>query len=204
MTRLPGLGASRGRHAAVSRRKAASAPWRGEASLHLTSVTTWPRALSCALLCSGLVGVVLFQYQLRRLEAETAAAIYGLVTPTLTAARSPVVWFGLGSPRSFGLMITPDCCSALLLVPLLALGMALVLPVRLELRRVMSALAVAAIVLVAGNLLRIGAIAAAVTLAGPGLGYEVGHLVIGSAMSVVFIGASLILMTLIITSARPS
>ncbi len=78
-------------------------------------------------------------------------------------------------------------------MPLLLLGTGLVLPVRLMLARVVGAIAAAAAVLVTGNLLRIGAIAIAVKVAGPSFGYEVGHLVIGSAISVLFIGASLIL-----------
>jgi len=143
--------------------------------------------------------VAIFQYQFRHLEAVTAAAIYNLMTPTLAATKAPVVWFDLGTTHGFGLLITPDCSAALLLVPLLLLGMALVLPIRLGLRRVLSALATAAAVLVLGNLLRIGAIAVAIMVGGPGIGYQVGHLVIGSAISLIFIGVSLIMMISIIT-----
>jgi exosortase/archaeosortase family protein len=143
--------------------------------------------------------IMIFQYQFRHLEAVTAATIYNLVTPSLAATKAPVIWFDLGTAHGFGLLITPDCSTALLLVPLLMLGMALVLPVRLGLRRVLGALATAAAVLVLGNLLRIGVIAVAVIVGGPGIGYQVGHLVIGSAISVVFIGISLIMMIFIIT-----
>ncbi len=161
-----------------------------------------PRIAVAILLCGATVGILLFQYQLRHLEAQAAAGIYNLLTPTLAASKTPIIWFGLGRPGGFGLLITPDCSVALLLAPLLLLGMALVLPVRLGLSRVIGALATAAALLVTGNLLRIGAIAVAVKVAGPGVGYEVGHLVIGSAISVLFIGASLILITFMITS-RP-
>jgi len=146
--------------------------------------------------------ILLFEYRFRHAEAVTAAAIFSLVTPTLAATKAPIVWFSLGTPHGFGLLITPDCSAALLLVPLLILGMALVLPVRLGLRRVIGAITSAAAVLVTGNMLRIGVIAVAVRIAGPGIGYEVGHLVIGSAISVIFIGTSLIMMTFILTS-RP-
>lgn len=193
----------RGRHAAGSRRRAASVPSLGVATTAKSPVTSWQRATIATALCAGTLIILLFQYQFRHLEAEAAATIYNLVTPTLAASKSPIVWFGLGTSGAFGLLITPDCSVALLLVPLFLLGTALVLPTRLGVRRVLSALGSAAALLMAGNLLRIGAIAVAVRIAGPGVGYEVGHLVIGSAISVIFIGGSLILMTLIITS-RPT
>ncbi len=170
--------------------------------MRLSSVTSWRRVLIAAALGAGTLAILIYQYTFRHLEAQAAASLFNLVTPTLAASKAPIVWFGLGAPRAFGLMITPDCSVALLIVPLLLLGTALVLPVRLGLRRVLSAVAAAAAVLIAGNLLRIGAIAVAVRVAGPDIGYEVGHLVIGSAISVVFIGSSLILMTYIITSHR--
>lgn len=146
--------------------------------------------------------ILLFQLQLRHIEAAAAAALYNLITPTLAATRSPIVWFGLGRPGGFGLLITPDCSAAFLLVPLFLLGIGLVLPIRLVLRQVLSALAIATAVLITGNLLRIGAIAAAMRIAGPGTGYQIGHLLIGSAISVIFISISLVLITVIITSRQ--
>jgi exosortase/archaeosortase family protein len=196
-------GAGPGRHASGPGRKRQPDLGYVPAAFQLASVTSWRRALTSSLLCASTALILVFQYRFRHAEAMAAAFVYNLVTPTLAATKAPIVWFGLGRPGAFGLVITPDCSAALLLVPLLMLGMALVLPVRLPLRRVIGALGVAAGLLVIGNLLRIGAIAVAVRVAGPGLGYQIGHLIIGSAISVVFIGASLILMTFIITS-RPS
>jgi exosortase/archaeosortase family protein len=193
---------SRGRHAAASGRRRTSGLSYVPLSFRLASVTSWYRALICAALGACTAMLFLFQYRFRHAEAAAAATVFNLVTPTLAATKAPIVWFGLATPHAFGLLITPDCSATLLLVPLLLLGMALVVPVRLPLRRVLGALGCAATLLVAGNLLRIGAIALAVRIAGPGIGYEVGHLVIGSAISVVVIGTSLILMTLIITSRR--
>ena len=68
---------------------------------------------------------MIFQYQFRHLEAGVAAHIYRLVTPVLAAHRAPIIWFGLGTQRAYGLEITPDCSSALLIVPLCGLGMLL-------------------------------------------------------------------------------
>ncbi len=195
-------GAGRGRHAAAPRRRRTTKLSYVPVAFRLASVTSWYRAVICAALGTCTAMLFLFQYRFRHAEAVAASAVFSLVTPTLAATKAPIVWFGLATPHAFGLMITPDCSAALLLVPLLLLGMALVVPVRLPLRRVLGALGCAAALLVAGNLLRIGTIAIAVRIAGPGIGYEVGHLVIGSAISVIFIGSSLILMTFIITSRR--
>jgi exosortase/archaeosortase family protein len=194
-------GSGGGRHSAGSARLATDLQY-VPAAVKRSAVTSWQRVLVSALLGACTAGIVLDQYRFRHAEAAYAAAIFNLISPTLAASSAPIVWFGLGAPGAFGLLITPDCSVALLLVPLLLLGMALVLPVRLRLRRVIGALASGASLLITGNLLRIGAIAIAVKIGGPGIGYQVGHLVIGSAISVVFIGTSLILMTSIITSRR--
>ena len=141
-----------------------------------------------------------FEDQFRHLEAYTAAHLYELVTPVIAASSAPIIWFGLGSPGAFGLVITPDCSSALLIAPLCVLGMALLIPCKLGVDRVMKALMVAALILVAGNLTRIGVIALAIRMAGIGTGYQVGHLVLGSLISIICIAVSLTVLTVIITA----
>ena len=54
--------------------------------------------------------------------------------------------------------------------------------------------------LVTGNLLRIGVIAIAVRLGGLGTGYQIGHLILGSLVSIVCIAISLALLTAIVSS----
>ncbi len=198
-------GNMRGRHCAVSRRASApGAPFKahGKRADNLPAITSWRRVLVAAGLGAVTATILAFQYQLRHVEAVTAAALYDLTTPAMAATKAPIVWFGLGQPDGLGLLITPDCSAAFLLVPLFLLGMGLVLPVRLALRQVLSALALATAVLITGNLLRIGAIAVAMRIGGPATGYQVGHLVIGSAISVIFISISLILITIIITGRQ--
>ncbi len=158
------------------------------------------RIIAIALLAATALSLMVFQYQFRHLEADAAARVYDVVTPTLAASRAPIIWFGLGTTGAFGLVITPDCSSALLIAPLCGLGMALMVPRRLPVRKVAKALGVAAAVMVAGNLLRIGVIAMAIRLAGIGTGYQVGHLVLGSLISVVCIALGLALLTLILIS----
>lgn len=156
--------------------------------------------MAVGLLASIALSLVIFQYQFRHLEAYATAYVYRLVTPVLAASRAPIIWFGLGTTGAYGLEITPDCSSALLIVPLCGLGMLLMIPRRLPVNRVAKALAVASVVLVAGNLLRIGVIAFAIRLGGIGTGYQIGHLVLGSLVSILCIGISLALLTVIVTA----
>ena len=160
------------------------------------------RLAAMGLLGGIAVTLMIFQYQFREMEASAAAHIYHVFTPVLAASSAPIIWFGLGTTNAYGLEITPDCSSALLIVPLCGLGMLLMIPRRLAVSRVAKALTAAAVVLVAGNLLRIGVIALAIRLGGVGTGYQFGHLVLGSIVSIVCIGISLVLLTAIITSGR--
>lgn len=162
------------------------------------------RIMAIGTLAAIAVWLMVFQYQFRHLEAEAAAHIFNVITPTLAATRAPIVWFGLGTTGAFGLVITPDCSSALLIAPLCGLGMALMVPRRLPVPRVAKALAVAAAVMVSGNLLRIGVIAVAIRTAGFSTGYQVGHLVLGSLISIVCIALGLaLLMLILIRDGKP-
>lgn len=164
------------------------------------SLVLTDRLPAIAVLALIAISLMVFQYQFRHLEAATAADLYNLVTPTLAASSAPIIWFGLGRSGAFGLVITPDCSSALLIAPLCGLGIALMIPRRLTVGRVTKALTVAAAVMVAGNMLRIGVIALAIRVDGIGTGYQVGHLVLGSLVSIVCIALALALLTLILTS----
>ncbi len=123
-----------------------------------------------------------------------------MLTPTLTGSRVPVIWFGLGTPGAFGLVITPDCSAALLLAPLLAAGVGLMIMPRLSISRVLTGLGCAAAILVTGNLVRVGVIALAVRADGIGAGYQLGHLVLGSIVSIVCIAVSLLILMLVVTT----
>jgi hypothetical protein len=162
---------------------------------------SWPgRTAGIAALGVTAVALLVFEYQFRHIEAVAASTMISVMTPALAATKAPIIWFGLGQPRAFGLVITPDCSSALLLVPLCLLGIGLMIPRRLHAGRVASGLGGAAVMLVGGNLARIGIIALAIRVAGLGLGYQVGHLIVGSLVSIVCIAASLVFLAWTITS----
>jgi exosortase/archaeosortase family protein len=156
------------------------------------------RVTSIGVLAGVVLALIVLQYQVRRLEADATAHLYNLVTPTVAEPNSPVIWFGPRTPGGFGLMITPDCSSALLIAPLCALGMVLIRPRHPPVRRAAQALAAASAVMVVGNLIRIGAIALVIRVDGIGAGYQVGQLVLGSLISVVCIALSLALLLVIL------
>lgn len=136
------------------------------------------------------------------MEAVGAAWLFGWGTPTLAASRAPIVYFGLGRPDAFGLEITPECSSTLLIAPVFLIGGAVLWGRRVTPRRVLGAVLTAAVLLAAGNQLRIGLIAFLISRLGFHTGYEWGHLVLGTLVSIVFIGASLTLLVTVLSSGR--
>lgn len=158
------------------------------------------RIAAITVLAATAATLVAFQFTFRMAETSLAAVCFRFFTPVLAASQVPIIWFGLGTAHAFGLEITPDCSVSLLLVPLCGLGILLMIPRRLKVSLVMRALIVAATLLVLGNTLRIGVIAMCVRYWGLGVGYQVGHLVLGSLVSVAAIGVSLVLLTAIVAS----
>jgi exosortase/archaeosortase family protein len=209
--KLPGprpIGGPPGRHAAHSSRGLAAASIgarrNGRHGAPNPGAERTVRVVVAGLLCGLALSLMIYQYQFRHLEAVVAAHLYRLFTPVLAATRAPILWFGLGTSAAYGLVITPECSSALLIVPLCGLGILLLIPRRLAVTRVIRGLMVAAAVMVAGNVLRIGVIAAAVRFGGLGTGYQLGHLVLGSIISIICIGIGLTLLTVILVRQRPS
>jgi exosortase/archaeosortase family protein len=175
------------------------APWpRGRHGAARQSPGLIVRVAAIGVLAGAALALIIFQYQVRRLEANATAHLYDLVTPTAAASNSPVIWFGSKNPDGFGLMITPDCSSALLIAPLCGLGLVLIRPHHPSVRRAAKALAAASTVMVVGNLIRVGVIALVIRVDGIGAGYQVGQLVLGSLISVVCIALSLALLTVIL------
>jgi len=158
------------------------------------------RVLAVGVLASIGFVLIVFQYQIRHLEAGAAAHLYNLITPAATPPGAPVITFGPGTPRGFGLVITPDASMALLIAPLCGVGMVLIRPRRPQVRRAAKALAVASLVMVAGDLLRIGSIAMTVRADGIEAGYRVSNVMLGPLVSVACIALSLVLLALMLRS----
>jgi hypothetical protein len=151
------------------------------------------------LACIGFA-LIVFQYQIRHLEADAAAHLYNLITPAAAPPSAPVITFGPGMPGGFGLGITPDCSMALLIAPLCGLGMVLIRPRRPQVRRAARALAVASLVMVFGDLVRIGSIAMTIRMDGIDTGYQISNLMLGPVVSIICIALSLALLALMLRS----
>jgi hypothetical protein len=158
------------------------------------------RVLAVGVLAGIGFVLIVFQYQIRHLEADAAAHLYNLITPSAAPPSAPVITFWPGIPGGFGLVITPDCSIALLIAPLCGLGMVLIRPRRPHVRRAAKALAVASLVMVGADLVRIGSIAMTIRMDGIEAGYRVSNVMLGPLVSVVCIALSLVLLALMLRS----
>jgi exosortase/archaeosortase family protein len=152
------------------------------------------RILTAIVFVGVAIVLVLGQRTVRGFEAVGAEHLltpFGAVGSNLTRA---VVWFQFGPNRAIGLIITPECTAALLLVPVLLAGVALLARRSIGVGRVLVAVTVAALIIVFGNLVRIGAIAWLIDHLGVETGYALGHTVIGSLISVGVVGLALFAM----------
>jgi hypothetical protein len=159
------------------------------------------RVIAVGMIAGLAVGLLVFRYQVGHLEADAAAHVYALATPTAAAPRAPIIWFGAGTRDAFGLAITSAFNSLLLVAPLCGLSLVLLCPRRRLVRRVATAVAAASTIMMAGNLLRIEVIAMAIRFSGIRTGYRVGQVVLGPVSSVACIALSLMLLTLILSSS---
>jgi exosortase/archaeosortase family protein len=140
----------------------------------------------------------------RHFEALTASPIAGFVTGRRGAVTShDLVFFGLGTPRAFGIAITNECTSALLLIPLLVMMGSFTVFSRVPLRRELLALAVGAALMFVVNILRVAGIAWSTWKWGLDPGYKYSHVFVGSAFSLIgFVGAMLLALWVLVRTER--
>ena len=176
----------------------------------MTSAVTRDRVnsvvrLTAAVLLLGItVALIVFQREYRHLEAVLAAELFsngGI--QTYAVPDSGTVIFRLANQKVFGLEISPECSSGFLIAPFTAIGAAMLWRRRLHPGRVGLGVALAALLLVLCNQLRVGMIAGLIDQFGLQDGYRWGHLVLGSLLSIGFIAGSLVLLIWIVVSGRP-
>lgn len=140
----------------------------------------------------------------RHFEAWLATPVTGFITGRHGATTShDLVYFALGTPRAFGLHITQECTSALLLIPLLVMMGSFTLLSRLSLTRELLAVVVGSVLLLAVNIARVAGIAWSTWRFGYDPGYTVSHVFVGSAMSLVgFVGAMLLALWVLVRGGR--
>jgi exosortase/archaeosortase family protein len=140
----------------------------------------------------------------RHFEAKMATPVTGFITGRHGAvAAGDLVWFALGTHRAFGLQITAECTSALLLIPLLVMMGSFTVFSRVPLRREVLALAVGAGLMFVVNILRVAGIAWSTWKWGLNPGYTYSHVFVGSAFSLIgFIGAMLLALWVLVRTDR--
>jgi len=140
----------------------------------------------------------------RHFEAWLATPVTGFVTGRHGATTShDLVYFALGTPRAFGLHITQECTSALLLIPLLVMMGSFTIFSRLSLFREIAAVVVGGLLLLAVNIVRVAGIAWSTWRFGYSPGYTVSHVFVGSALSLVgFVTAMLLALWVLVRGSR--
>lgn len=166
-----------------------------------------PAGIAAGLLMFVLAGWLVVQNDMfRALEARAVTPLAALVIGDGPAVRvNDVVYFALGTPRRFGLQLTDECTSALLLIPLLVMMGFFAIYTRLSLRRQLLAVFSGAALILAVNFARMVTIAFSTWEWGFNPGYEYSHVFVGSAASLVgFVGAVLLALWVLVRGDRPS
>lgn len=154
--------------------------------------------MSCLLAVA--VALVAFQQSFRHLEVGLASLLFSGGSVTTYAGPDDMVVFLLPGGRGFALEITPECTAAFLIAPFALIGAGMLLRRRIDPSRVLCGVALAALLLVLANQLRVGVIAGLVVAFGLEQGYQWGHLIVGSLISVVFLGISAAVVLVVVTS----
>ncbi|HEX4725900.1 MAG TPA: exosortase P [Pseudonocardiaceae bacterium] len=163
-----------------------------------------PHRLLIAALLLVAAGLVVGHIAYQSAEVGLAGLLLSLFSSSgvFVAASQQTVYFGLGTAHPLGLTMTPECTSAFLLVPLIAVG-ALLIGLRPRIAgRVTWSLAVAAAILIVVNQVRILTMAALVSWLGTDRGYYWGHTMVGSVVSVFGGAIALVLFVWLATRDR--
>ena len=156
------------------------------------------RLVACAGLC-GLAGLVYRNiFEIRVFEAWLSSRIVAKVTslPTGYWHSSAGMWFAPTPWDQVGLVITPECTVALLVIPFLLIT-AVTVWLRTPLRWPLTALVAATVFLVTINQLRLLTVVWFIRAMGDQSGFYWGHTLVGSLITIAGIAISLAVYTLI-------
>lgn len=161
------------------------------------------RLIVGTLLFAAVAAMIVFDEQLRVVEAKLFTPLVSLVTGSHNAvAGGAIVWFARGTPRAFGLHITAECTTALLLIPLVTIIAGFVVFSPLPLLRLLTALGLGSALLLIVNGIRVAGIAWATWMWGEHPGYEYSHVFVGSAFALLGFVASLGVAAWVLVRAR--
>ena len=149
------------------------------------------------------VSIVVLGFYVRELEARVGAGLAPLVTghPAAAVPGSDFFYALLGTRRTFGLTITYECTSAVLIAPVLAIGALLSLGRRVAARGLLLGTFLASAVLFVLNLVRIEVITWATAHFGqPGFTWS--HVIVGSGITLAAYVAAIAV--LVVLARRPA
>jgi exosortase/archaeosortase family protein len=152
------------------------------------------RLVACAGLCGLAVLAVAKQFRIRVFEAWLSSHVLaaGARVPAGYWSHYAAVWFAPDPSDQIGLIITPECTIALLIVPFLLLTAGTVW-IRMPLRWPLIALAAAVLLLTAVNQLRLLTVTWFILGMGTHSGFYWGHTLVGSLITIAGIAVSLAL-----------
>jgi len=150
------------------------------------------RLAACLSLCTLALLVFGQMSRIREFEAWLSGLVLtvGTGVPAGSWPDNATVWFAPFPPGQVGLVITPECTVALLIVPFLLVTAAAVW-MRAPLRRPLTALATAVILIAGFNQLRLLTVAWFILGMGTASGFYWGHTLVGSLITVVSLACSL-------------
>ncbi|MGI8750934.1 MAG: hypothetical protein ACR2MN_01185 [Acidimicrobiales bacterium] len=131
------------------------------------------------------VVVIFAQYRMRLWEANASAFLLG---NSHVASHSRSLGTAIIFPQGhswIGLSLTAGCTAALLMTPFFLVGAGLILSRRVPVRRALISLAFVIVLVFAVNQLRFVVMAAAMRVWGFQLGYDRGHILLGTLVSTV-------------------
>lgn len=129
------------------------------------------------------VGVLAWQQQVRTGEMNLAGAWFHLVLSGTTHTAGDTIYFSWTGGPLIGLQDTWECTVALLAAPLCGIGGALLALTRMPVRRLLTGLVAALVLVIAVNQIRLAMIA--ISLQRWGLdGYDLSHKVLGSIVAI--------------------
>lgn len=139
----------------------------------------------------------------RRAEMRVAGPVSGLLVgdPHVRFIGDSAFFQG-HSTHSFGLNLSAECTSALLLIPLFVMMGSFMIFTSLDIRRQLLAVFAGTMLILSVNTLRVGGIAWATWHYGT-TGYNYSHVFVGSAFSLVgFVGAMLVALWILVKADR--
>ncbi|TDB88918.1 hypothetical protein E1091_14995 [Micromonospora fluostatini] len=168
------------------------------------TVLAWGQAVAGAL-CGVAVGVALFRrwHDVAVAEAWLNARLVSFTGLADTSSVGAAVIFPLDE-RWVGFLVSTGCSVAMLLIPPFVLAALLVGFRRVTFPRAAVAVALAVVLLVVVNQVRLAAVVAAMRMWGFEVGYQRSHVLIGSAISTIgLILVAILFLLLVGRAGRP-